>query len=337
MTAVQQTHRSVAVTDRSSVGEARRAAITAAQAIGFDQHRRSDIGIVATEAANNILLHGGGGELLVCGIAEEERAWLDLIAVDSGQGIRDIAHAFEDGVSTIGTAGHGLGAMQRLSDSLSLYSIPDRGTVLCCRFSPRQSAATASIGILSIPFRGEVECGDAFLALPGTFRSLYMVVDGLGHGPLAAEAAREAVKAVRVASQASLTEIMGTTHDALRKTRGAAMSISIVDHERSVVTYAGVGNISASVANRTATRSMISQNGTLGAVLPRIQEYTYPVEDGALLLMFSDGLLSKCSFGGYPGIRNRPPALIAGLLYRDFSRKRDDATVLLASIEGARQ
>lgn len=337
MTGVPQTHRSIAVTDRSSVGEARRAAIVAALALGFDEQKRSDIGIVATEAANNVLLHGGGGELLICGVAEEPIAWLDLIAIDSGPGIRDIGHAFEDGVSTIGTAGHGLGAMQRLSDSLSIYSIPDRGTVLSCRFSPRESAGNANIGVLSIPFKGEVECGDAFLALPGTFRSLYMLVDGLGHGPVASEAAREAVKAVRRSSQASLTEIMATTHDALRKTRGAAMSVSIVDHERSIVTYAGVGNVSASVGNGTATRSMISQNGTLGAVLPRVQEYTYPVEAGSLLLMFSDGLTSKCGFGAYPGIRNRPPALIAGLLYRDFSRRRDDATVMLASIEGARK
>ncbi len=196
--------------------------------------------------------------------------------------------------------------MQRLSDSLSVYSSPDRGTVLSCRFSPRESAGAASIGVLSIPMKGEVECGDAFLALPGTFRSLYMVVDGLGHGPIASEAAREAVKAVRASSQATPAEIMGTTHDALRKTRGAAMSISIVDHERSIVTYAGVGNISASVGNGTATRSMISQNGTLGAVLPRVQEYTYPVEAGALLLMFSDGLTSKCALGGLPGHSESP-------------------------------
>jgi hypothetical protein len=52
-----------------------------------------------------------------------------------------------------------------------------------------------------------------------------------------------------------------------------------------------------------------------------------------MLLMYSDGLTSKCSLSGYPGIMSRPPGLIAGLLYRDFSRQRDDATVLVASLK----
>jgi len=33
---------------------------------------------------------------------------------------------------------------------------------------------------------------------------------------------------------------------------------------------------------------------------------------------------------GYPGIWNKQPALIAGLLYRDHQRGRDDVTVLVA-------
>ena len=114
------------------------------------------------------------------------------------------------------------------------------------------------------------------------------------------------------------------------------MSIAMVDHQRSIVTYAGVGNISASIVNGTSARSMISQNGTLGAVLPRIQEFTYPFEAESLLLMFSDGLNSRCSLSGYHGIRNRPLFLMAGLLYRDFSRNRDDSTVLLARLGGTR-
>lgn len=215
---------------------------------------------------------------------------------------------------------------------MSLYSSPKNGTALLAHFGPTE---VQRVGIVSIPVQGETKCGDSFWVEPGAQRSLYMVVDGLGHGTGANEAAIEARTTVQQMSTAPLTEIVTATHDALKKTRGAAMSIAAVDHAKQTVTYAGVGNISASILNGKLARSMVSQNGTLGAVLPTLQEFTYPFDRDSLLLMFSDGLNSRCNVGGYPGIRNRPLALIAGMLYRDFSRKRDDATVLLANLGGA--
>lgn len=325
--------RSIAISDRSSVGEARRTATAVAQLLGFDQDRCSDISIVTTELANNILLHGTSGELLVCP-ADGGQQWLDIMALDKGSGIQDVNRAFEDGVSTIGTAGHGLGAVKRLSDEVSIYSNPGGGAVVFCRFQLFETSRGVSLGIINIPVNGELKCGDAYLALPGASRSLFMVVDGLGHGAVASEAADAAFKAVLATSQESLSEIMTVTHNALKATRGAAMSIAIVDHQRSVVNYAGVGNISGAIGGSTSTRGMVSRNGTLGVVLPKVQEYAYPFQAGMTLLMFSDGLNSRCSLSDYPGILRRPPGLIAGLLYRDFSRRRDDATILVASLEG---
>lgn len=326
---------SVAIDDRSSIGDARRAANGVAQSLGFDQSRCSDISIVVTELATNVLLHAGGGELLISPV-EAGAVWLDILALDSGPGIRDVTRAFEDGVSTAGSAGQGLGAVERLSDTVSLYSVPGAGTVVFCRFSPAAASTAAPVGVVSIPIAGEVQCGDSYLILPGARRSLVMLVDGLGHGPIAAEAAAEAVKAVRAASKENLNEIMTFTHNALKATRGAAMSVVLIDYERSIATYAGVGNVSATIGNGAITRNLVSRNGTLGAVLPRVQEYSYPFEPGMMLLMFSDGLNSRCGFNGYSGILNRPPALVAGLLYRDFKRGHDDATVILASLKSER-
>jgi hypothetical protein len=80
---------------------------------------------------------------------------------------------------------------------------------------------------------------------------------------------------------------------------------------------------------------MVSQNGTLGVSLSRVHEYTYPIDDRSSLLMYSDGLSTKCNLSGYPGLQNRPPSIVAGVLYRDFSRRRDDATVLFSQLGGA--
>lgn len=319
------------------MGEARRTAMAAAHFLGLGEDRCSDIGIVATEAATNILLHAQSGEFLVSSSQEGDTAWLDLLALDRGPGVRDMSRALEDGFSTIGTAGQGLGAIQRLSDTVSLYSAPERGMAVWSRFSRGPVTPGMLIGAVNLPIKGESAPGDSYLSFPGKTRSLYMVADGLGHGPGAKEAADEAVLVTRQHVEESPGEILRLVHDALKKTRGAAASIAMVNHEQLIVTYGGVGNISGSLGNGITTRSMVSQNGTLGAAVPRIHEYTYPFEPGTILLMFSDGLNSKCSLTDYPGLQSRHPELIAGLLYRDFSRRRDDATVMAVRLDGDRR
>jgi anti-sigma regulatory factor (Ser/Thr protein kinase) len=334
---LRHNHRSVAIEDKSSVGEARRAAVQIALTLGFEEGRRNDIAIVTTEAANNILLHASRGELLICPFSEGEQVWLDILALDTGPGISDISRAMEDGYSTIGTPGQGLGAIARLSDESSLYSVSGKGTVYWCRFRHVRSATVAPFGLINVPVKGEIVCGDSYFLHIQPSRSIYMMVDGLGHGPGAAEAAQEAVATTSRFEQLLATEIILRTHDSLKKTRGAAMSVAIVDHERLTLTYAGIGNISAIMLSGATSRSLVSQNGTLGAVLPRVpQEYSYPIMQNTMLVMFSDGLTSKASPAGYPGLMNRHPALAAGVLYRDFSRKRDDATVMLAPLGGSR-
>lgn len=333
---MRKSHKSVALTDRSSVGEARRTAVQAAQALGFDEERSHAAGIAATEAATNVILHANTGELVVCPFGDDASAWLDILTLDTGSGIADISRAMEDGYSTAGTAGQGLGAIARLSDSYGIYSAPGKGTACWSRFTRGPAAPAAAFGIVSVPVKGETVSGDGFLILPGATRTLYMVVDGLGHGSGAAEAAEEAIAVVQASASETLPEIFTRSHDALKKTRGAAMSIAVMDHERKVLSYAGVGNISGTLATGTP-RSLVSQNGTLGAVMPRsIQEFNYPAEGHSVLTMFSDGVGSKASISAYSGIQGKHPALIAGLLYRDFSRRRDDATVMVARMEGGR-
>lgn len=332
---MQQTHRSIAITDLSSVGEARRTIMQLAMTLGFSEERRSDIGIAVTELATNVLVHGHGGEVIACPFDDSNGdAWLDILALDSGPGIRDVARSMEDGYSTAGTAGQGLGAVRRLADEISLYSVQDKGTVYWSRFRiVRGSSTSASVGVVSVPVKTETLCGDGYFLLPGVSRSLYMVVDGLGHGPGANEAAEEAISTVRRYAEEKAATIILHTHDALKKTRGAAMSLAVIDHERLVCTYAGVGNISGTLVTGLVSRGMVSQNGTLGAVLPRtVQEYSYPIEHNTLMVMSSDGLNTRAGLGSYPGVQYRHPMLMAGLLYRDFTRRRDDATVLVASL-----
>jgi hypothetical protein len=73
-------------------------------------------------------------------------------------------------------------------------------------------------------------------------------------------------------------------------------------------------------------------NGTVGHSVAKLQQFSYPWEAGSLLIMHSDGLGTRWHVEQYPGLASRHPALMAGVLFRDFCRRRDDATILVTRI-----
>jgi serine phosphatase RsbU (regulator of sigma subunit) len=172
---------------------------------------------------------------------------------------------------------------------------------------------------------GETECGDDF-----TVRgSNILVVDGLGHGPLAADCARAAVRAFKESDAAGPADLMRTLHGALRSTRGAAVSIAQIDITRGELRYAGIGNITGIVWSDGAPRHLLSHPGIVGHDTRNVRELTYALGRNVLLLLYSDGIAIHWSLDAYEGLPSRHPSLIAGVIYRDHSRRRDDATVIV--------
>jgi len=185
------------------------------------------------------------------------------------------------------------------------------------------------LGVVSIALRGESVCGDGWLFRTQHDTAWLMVVDGLGHGVFAAEAAREAERVLSETTSESPAAIMADLHGALKKTRGAAAAITVIDRQRGKLLFSGLGNISAVLANGEGRRGLASYNGTVGHQMSKLQEFTFPWSDDSTLIMHSDGLGSRWNLNDYPGLLNKHPSLIGAVLYRDFSRERDDVTVLV--------
>jgi hypothetical protein len=252
----------------------------------------------------------------------------------------DVGRCMADGFSTAGSPGHGLGAIARLSSSSDIYSSTDSGTAALARLWPGDGGdlpgSGMEIGVVSLPLAGEEVCGDSWAVDEQPGQAVILVVDGLGHGLQAADAAREAVASFRRHSGEGPERIVRAAHEALRKTRGAAMAVALLDRDRREVRFAGVGNISAAVLSPSdgKSASMVSHNGTVGHSVRKVQEFTYPWPPGSLVVMHSDGLATQWQLGRYPGLALRGPGLIAGVLYRDFRRERDDVTVLVAAERG---
>jgi anti-sigma regulatory factor (Ser/Thr protein kinase) len=324
----------IRVTDPTHAGEARRCAATFAEQVNLGERERGSLAIVVTEMVTNQVKHAGNGTIVVEVVGQNGSSGVRVLGLDKGPGIRDLGAALRDGYSTAGTAGNGLGAIKRLSNAFDIYSSPGAGTAVLAEFWPRKETSKnispIEVGALSVPIKGEEVCGDSWGAKKTAESMLLMVVDGLGHGILASEAAREGERIFATSRTDSPTSILQDSHDALKKTRGAAMAIASLHFERRLLSFAGVGNIGSSIVTPDANRGMASHNGTLGHYLDRIQEFSFPWNADSILVMHSDGLKSGWNLKSYPGIWNKHPGLIAGLLYRDFSRERDDVTILVA-------
>jgi hypothetical protein len=106
------------------------------------------------------------------------------------------------------------------------------------------------------------------------------------------------------------------------------MAVAAIQPGRRAVAFAGVGNVAAMVHAGATTRSLASHNGTVGHATRTIQEFSYDWPEGATLVMHSDGINTRWRFDSYPGIVRYHPAVLAGVLFRDAARGRDDATVL---------
>jgi anti-sigma regulatory factor (Ser/Thr protein kinase) len=328
--------RSIAVIEESQVGFAKRCVVEICRRISRDETFCGKAAIVVTELARNLVRHGKGGEIVTREIATPASPSLELLALDRGPGMRNIAECLRDGFSTAGTAGTGFGSIKRLSDRFEVFTQPGRGTVvwvrLCALGIRSASHAFESSGI-SIPDEREEVCGDAWeiVETPGALR--VMVVDGLGHGPFAEQAAREAVAVFRSQATTGVARTLKLVDQALTKTRGAAGAIAELCPAKGQVTAAGVGNISMRLLNDGESRSFGCDNGTLGAGVPRIHEFTQPWMHGSVLVMHSDGVKTHWTLDDYPGLARRHPGLVAGLLYRDCRRERDDVTVIVARHE----
>jgi anti-sigma regulatory factor (Ser/Thr protein kinase) len=318
----------VAVTDASSVGEVRRTAQLAAQRLKLDETRSGELALLATEASRNTLTHGGGGQVILIGIKTSDGQLVRVLAIDKGTGISNLAEAMSDGYSTAGTPGGGLGAMKRIATRFEIFT-GATGTIVLTELGSTTSTEKLQIAGMAVPYPGERVSGDEWFSFQEPDRALVLLVDGLGHGYGAAEAAREAVAEFRRRAGLAPGEILSYIHDALRKTRGAVAAIAEIRPKENRLVYAGVGNISAVVLSGGASRSLVSHNGTLGMTVPKIQEFRSDWPSDALLVLHSDGLQSKWDLSPYPGLLSRHPAVIGSVLLRDFRRQRDDASVIV--------
>ena len=303
----------------------------------FTKSRVAEIDIIVSELTSNLIKHAGGGEMLYRMQDEEEGPRLEIITIDQGPGIADVHRVMRDGVSTTNTLGQGLGAIQRLSSTFEIYSLPKWGTLthtVVKSVKAREKKRTdLEVTAVCVPKPAENVCGDGYYVKRGKDYIKVFLGDGLGHGEHAHEAVMKAIEVMITTQANEPAEIIRQMHAHVRKTRGLVASVAVLNLRAKEWKICGVGNIFTRVYGGILFKHYMAYNGIIGLNIPGTMNDTIiPAEKNQQLIMCSDGLRTRWDVGKYPSILKYDSTLLAAALYKDFNRRTDDSSVFIGKV-----
>ncbi len=323
------------ISNSAEVIAIRRIAKEMAHNIGFDECTREEISLVVSELASNIIKHAQRGIITLTPVCSEQCDGLMIEAEDDGEGFNEFT-AMKDGFSTSGTLGMGLGAINRLMDEFDILAREElSGTRIVCKRwlndnSNHGQHCPLDFGIFSRPKQSEVVNGDSFIIKHIRGASLVGVIDGVGHGVLAHQAANVARHYVEQHCESSLLDIFKGVDRACHSTRGVVMALAVFDWTKGSFRYASVGNIEVSVFNNSREKSkFIVRRGIVGkhAPSPVITENEW--HSGDSLALHSDGISTHWHWQDFTHLNNYPAQVIAEAIYHAAQKEHDDATIVI--------
>ncbi|WP_207531909.1 SpoIIE family protein phosphatase [Desertivirga arenae] len=332
---VDATHISFRADDRSYFSLLKKEIHSRVSEAGFGTQKMAEIDIIVSEMTSNLFKYAIGGEILLSYGQENGLDYFEIISIDNGPGMADASKMIADGVSTTNTLGHGLGSIKRLSDKFEIYSQKGWGTIALSRIYRETPALKKrpplEIRRLVVSKPGESVSGDGCYYEMGTDTVKILVADGLGHGIEANKAVNEAVKAFKELHLNDPTDIVRHLHSSIKKTRGMVGTVIVYDIKTKTWKFSGIGNISMKLLNSLSSKNYISYNGIIGHNIPttmKAQEASN--SDYNLMILCSDGIKSRWESSKYPLISKYDLSILAAALYKDFARKTDDMSVVIA-------
>ncbi len=192
------------------------------------------------------------------------------------------------------------------------------------------------LAITKRAFLGETHCGDECAYWQEGDKATLCIVDGLGHGENAERAAQAAVEYVALHLAKPLVDVFAGCDRALRRTRGVAMGIAVVDEEAGTLTYAGIGNTRIMIVRGTRPVIHLSSNyGIVGGGYRKLTPETVELHPGDLVILSSDGIKERCDLSAYGDALRGDVQQLAERILHDWARETDDAAVLVFRSEGA--
>jgi anti-sigma regulatory factor (Ser/Thr protein kinase) len=336
----------ISIIESYNVPIARKKIAETAKEIGFDEKAVEEISIVVTELGVNLLDHSAINGKIICSyIKEGQKEGIQVESIDEGPGIANIEAMMEDGVSSSGSLGIGLGAVRRLMSDLKISSTTkDRmksnnqrtGTkIITKKYLPLKEHDKDKLireirySIFTRSKIGENFNGDNYFIKHFEDRSLISVIDGLGHGKEASIASKKAVIYLSENYYKELDDIIRELHKFLKHTRGIAISLALINETNGTLDYIGIGNVMTKVFNSPQPIRPINYNGTVGKALRSFKTLSYSWRVGNIIIMTSDGISTRYDVENGQISLNQHPMLIAKKIFDIYNKKHDDATIIV--------
>lgn len=314
--------------------------------------------LLATEAATlvselgmNIVKYAARGALTLS-LQEGAAGYVEVLAVDQGPGIADLALAMQDHFSSAGTLGVGLPGVRRMSDEFECRSQPGAGTTVRARryFGPRPDTAPAAAAApapaarapaagtahapwqharLMRPCYGEMVSGDGVLLQPVGRGLLAGVLDVLGHGRQAHALARHCEQWLVRHADADVTSLAEELHRETTGSLGLALTLAYLDAEAGALVSVGVGNTRLFRLGQSGI-CLAAQPGILGGPnMPRLRPARLQLAADDVLMLVTDGISERINSQALMPLRHLDVQRIAQRTLRDHGKDHDDATCLV--------
>ena len=177
------------------------------------------------------------------------------------------------------------------------------------------------------PCKGEWVSGDAAVIRPLEQGLFAAIVDVLGHGPEAHQLAQVIEAYLTRYGASDVSRLLGSLHQHLKGTRGAAVGLCAIDAAAGRVDFVGTGNTSIRRFGRTETR-LVSQDGVLGQNMRTPRPQTIQLEPGDLVVLYTDGVSDRFTPEDYPGLLLHAPKDVANNIVQRFGKDHDDAACI---------
>jgi phosphoserine phosphatase RsbX len=183
---------------------------------------------------------------------------------------------------------------------------------------------------------GGGESGDLHMVCCNQNGVLIAVIDGIGHGEEAAEAAKSAAALLRSSADEPVISLVEQCHERLKGTRGAVLSLAFISPEQKMMTWLGVGNVQGVLVrldakNGNTQEPLLLRAGVVGSKLPSLQASVLPVAQGDTIVFATDGI--QTDFSTNLSARENPQRA-ADRILNLYRNRTDDALVLVARLTG---
>ena len=193
-------------------------------------------------------------------------------------------------------------------------------------------------GVAKTALRGQGESGDQYLLRCGQNVILIAVIDGIGHGEAAANAAKMATSLLKTGVNDPIISLVKRCHETLRSTRGVVLSLASIDLIHGMMTWLGVGNVQGVLVRADAKKGieqevLLLRAGVIGSQLPSLQASVLPIAPGDTLFFATDGV--RNDFAQSLSTRENPQRA-ADRILKEYGRGNDDALVMVSRLTGIR-